>query len=187
MADPYFRESYLELAMRASNELPARQECLESRFKKHAPRAIKETHAFAEQAMHQGYPCPRPLLRSKRETTPKQLVAHTTNDEQPATKYAPLENISDSEQANMEVFSSDNDESSQPHKKREMESDSKPASLPPGVLLALSRRSASSLNRPWHQGTKDVRVDPQLNKKAWEAGIKGVPIRLRVRIARKQA
>ncbi|KAK1147616.1 60S ribosomal protein L31B [Aspergillus melleus] len=37
-----------------------------------------------------------------------------------------------------------------------------------------------------HQGTKDVRVDPQLNKKVWEAGIKGVPFRLRVRISRKR-
>ena len=25
------------------------------------------------------------------------------------------------------------------------------------------------------QGTSDVRLDPQLNKKVWEAGIKGVP------------
>jgi large subunit ribosomal protein L31e len=36
------------------------------------------------------------------------------------------------------------------------------------------------------QGTKDVRLDPQLNKKVWEAGIKGVPFRLRVRISRKR-
>ena len=36
------------------------------------------------------------------------------------------------------------------------------------------------------QGTKDVRLDPQLNKKVWESGIKGVPFRLRVRISRKR-
>jgi large subunit ribosomal protein L31e len=36
------------------------------------------------------------------------------------------------------------------------------------------------------QGTKDVRLDPALNKKVWEAGIKGVPFRLRVRISRKR-
>jgi large subunit ribosomal protein L31e len=36
------------------------------------------------------------------------------------------------------------------------------------------------------QGTSDVRLDPQLNKKVWEAGIKGVPYRLRVRISRKR-
>lgn len=38
----------------------------------------------------------------------------------------------------------------------------------------------------YQQGTKDVRLDPQLNKKVWEAGIKGVPFRLRVRISRKR-
>lgn len=37
-----------------------------------------------------------------------------------------------------------------------------------------------------NQGTRDVRLDPQLNKKVWEAGIKGVPYRLRVRISRKR-
>jgi hypothetical protein len=36
------------------------------------------------------------------------------------------------------------------------------------------------------QGTSDVRLDPQLNKKVWESGIKGVPYRLRVRISRKR-
>ena len=39
---------------------------------------------------------------------------------------------------------------------------------------------------PDAKGTKDVRLDPQLNKKVWEAGIKGVPYRLRVRISRKR-
>jgi large subunit ribosomal protein L31e len=36
------------------------------------------------------------------------------------------------------------------------------------------------------KGTKDVRLDPQLNKKVWESGIKGVPYRIRVRISRKR-
>ncbi|KAH8625504.1 hypothetical protein IG631_19383 [Alternaria alternata] len=36
------------------------------------------------------------------------------------------------------------------------------------------------------RGTNDVRLDPQLNKKVWESGIKGVPFRLRVRISRKR-
>lgn len=36
------------------------------------------------------------------------------------------------------------------------------------------------------QGTHDVRLDPQLNKKVWECGVKGVPFRLRVRISRKR-
>jgi len=35
-------------------------------------------------------------------------------------------------------------------------------------------------------GTTDVRVDPQLNKKVWEQGVKGVPYRLRVRISRRR-
>jgi Ribosomal protein L31e len=42
------------------------------------------------------------------------------------------------------------------------------------------------LTQIFYQGTKDVRLDPQLNKKVWEAGIKGVPYRLRVRISRKR-
>lgn len=36
------------------------------------------------------------------------------------------------------------------------------------------------------QGTSDVRLDPQLNKKVWECGIKGVPYRLRIRISRRR-
>ncbi|KAF2863935.1 60S ribosomal protein L31 [Piedraia hortae CBS 480.64] len=35
-------------------------------------------------------------------------------------------------------------------------------------------------------GTSDVRLDPQLNKKVWECGVKGVPFRLRVRISRRR-
>ena len=36
------------------------------------------------------------------------------------------------------------------------------------------------------QGTSDVRLDPQLNKKVWEQGVKGVPYRLRIRISRRR-
>lgn len=36
------------------------------------------------------------------------------------------------------------------------------------------------------QGTSDVRLDPQLNKKVWEQGVKGVPYRIRVRISRRR-
>ncbi|KAF3764741.1 hypothetical protein M406DRAFT_356645 [Cryphonectria parasitica EP155] len=35
-------------------------------------------------------------------------------------------------------------------------------------------------------GTSDVRLDPQLNKKVWEQGVKGCPYRLRVRISRRR-
>ncbi|KAI0126877.1 putative 60S ribosomal protein L31 [Xylariales sp. AK1849] len=34
--------------------------------------------------------------------------------------------------------------------------------------------------------TTDVRLDPQLNKKVWEQGVKGVPYRIRVRISRRR-
>lgn len=72
----------------------------------------------------------RPLLRRKRETTPDQLVAPTTSEEQPAMKFAPVENLSDSEEADMDVSSSDNDDASHPRKKRALDSDNKPASEP---------------------------------------------------------
>jgi large subunit ribosomal protein L31e len=35
-------------------------------------------------------------------------------------------------------------------------------------------------------GTKDVRVDPKLNKAIWSHGIKNVPRRIRVRLSRKR-
>ncbi|CAK7221713.1 60S ribosomal protein L31B [Sporothrix curviconia] len=35
-------------------------------------------------------------------------------------------------------------------------------------------------------GTADVRLDPTLNKKVWESGVKGVPYRLRIRISRRR-
>merc|ERR1712014_99588 len=35
-------------------------------------------------------------------------------------------------------------------------------------------------------GTSDVRIDPQLNKKVWENGVKGVDYRLRIRISRRR-
>lgn len=36
-------------------------------------------------------------------------------------------------------------------------------------------------------GTKDVRIEPEVNKACWARGIKGVPLRLRVKLARKHA
>lgn len=35
-------------------------------------------------------------------------------------------------------------------------------------------------------GTKDVRLDPLLNKALWAQGVQGVPRRIRVRISRKR-
>ena len=52
--------------------------------------------------------------------------------------------------------------------------------------LSLERLASCGLILTTGQGTKDVRLDPQLNKKVWESGIKGVPFRLRVRISRKR-
>lgn len=49
-------------------------------------------------------------------------------------------------------------------------------------IMFHARRSLTKLV----QGTSDVRLDPQLNKKVWESGIKGVPYRLRVRVSRKR-
>lgn len=51
--------------------------------------------------------------------------------------------------------------------------------------MALSRSTQLRFT-DFSKGTKDVRLDPQLNKKVWEQGIKGVPFRLRVRISRKR-
>ena len=35
-------------------------------------------------------------------------------------------------------------------------------------------------------GTEDIRLDPSLNKAIWDRGIKNVPYRIRVRLARKR-
>jgi large subunit ribosomal protein L31e len=35
-------------------------------------------------------------------------------------------------------------------------------------------------------GTKDVRVDPKLNKAIWAKGVHGVPTRIRVRFSRQR-
>ncbi|CAO3645955.1 unnamed protein product [Cunninghamella blakesleeana] len=37
-----------------------------------------------------------------------------------------------------------------------------------------------------NMGTEDVRVDPSLNKALWARGVRNVPHRIRVRIARKR-
>jgi hypothetical protein len=54
------------------------------------------------------------------------------------------------------------------------------------VVFAASTKQFEHIMLTYFQGTKDVRLDPQLNKKVWESGIKGVPFRLRVRISRKR-
>ena len=52
-----------------------------------------------------------------------------------------------------------------------------------------ARRTSSQRWAPTNslaQGTTDVRIDPQLNKKVWEQGVKGVAYRIRVRISRRR-
>ncbi|TQS33014.1 hypothetical protein Golomagni_06656 [Golovinomyces magnicellulatus] len=42
------------------------------------------------------------------------------------------------------------------------------------------------LRQAFERGTSDVRLDPALNKKVWENGVKGVAYRIRVRISRRR-
>lgn len=72
----------------------------------------------------------RPLLQGKRETTPEMLT-DGANDT-PAPKFASLEDLSDSEEAEMDL-SEDSEEDSRPAKRRAIasESDSKPLPAPP--------------------------------------------------------
>ncbi|KAK4116173.1 hypothetical protein N656DRAFT_834138 [Canariomyces notabilis] len=50
----------------------------------------------------------------------------------------------------------------------------------PRAIKEIKAFAAKAMN------TSDVRLDPQLNKKVWEQGVKGVPYRLRIRISRKR-
>ncbi|KAH9881343.1 60S ribosomal protein L31 [Plenodomus lingam] len=54
--------------------------------------------------------------------------------------------------------------------------------------VAFKKRAPRAIKeiRAFAEKAMDVRLDPQLNKKVWESGIKGVPYRLRVRISRKR-
>ncbi|KAL4990475.1 hypothetical protein BDW68DRAFT_154297 [Aspergillus falconensis] len=67
----------------------------------------------------------RPLLRSRREATPEQLVAPAAGNEKPAMRFARIENLSDSEEAEMDVSS--DEEESHPRKKRALESNTSTA------------------------------------------------------------
>lgn len=72
----------------------------------------------------------RPLLRSKRETTPEPLVPATqTGEQKPAMRFAPVSDLSDSEEEDMDVS---DDDASHPRKKRALENgDTAPAPPPP--------------------------------------------------------
>ncbi|OJJ02874.1 hypothetical protein ASPVEDRAFT_133301 [Aspergillus versicolor CBS 583.65] len=71
----------------------------------------------------------RPLLRSRRETTPELLVGPESEHAKPGMKFARIENLSDSEEAEMDVSSDENEDEdgeSRPRKKRAVESNNTP-------------------------------------------------------------
>ncbi|THC99300.1 hypothetical protein EYZ11_001206 [Aspergillus tanneri] len=78
----------------------------------------------------------RPLLRNKRESTPELLMAEGTIEEKPTLKFASLETLSDSEEADMDVSddgdeNGDHDEASHPRKKRALETNNSNATRTP--------------------------------------------------------
>ncbi|KAK5696430.1 hypothetical protein LTS12_028565, partial [Elasticomyces elasticus] len=75
----------------------------------------------------------RPLLRSKRETTPEQLKPTESDGQQEGLKFAPISEMSDSEEADMDVSDDDeDDEEAHPRKKRALDTsaDATPAAPP---------------------------------------------------------
>lgn len=75
----------------------------------------------------------RPLLRSQRQTTPELLMAPDAQDEKPGLKFAPVSNLSDSDEADMDLSSDDNDDDNDeapPRKKRAVETASAPPPPP---------------------------------------------------------
>ncbi|KAI8093628.1 ribosomal protein L31e-domain-containing protein [Halteromyces radiatus] len=53
-------------------------------------------------------------------------------------------------------------------------------SLTPQAIKAVKQFAVKQM------GTEDVRIDPSLNKQLWARGVRNVPHRIRVRIARKR-
>ncbi|KAK2848536.1 hypothetical protein FQN49_005630 [Arthroderma sp. PD_2] len=89
-------------------------------------RGGRQHHEFTFRAT----PSTRPLLRAKRETTPDFMGG--PDNEAPAKKFLAIENLTDSEEAEMDVSSADeqaeHDESAQPpRKKRAIEREPEPA------------------------------------------------------------
>ncbi|CAI6004613.1 unnamed protein product [Closterium sp. NIES-65] len=56
----------------------------------------------------------------------------------------------------------------------------KQRSLAPKAIKEIRKFAAKAMN------TKDVRVDVKLNKQVWSRGVRNVPRRVRVRIARRR-
>lgn len=74
----------------------------------------------------------RPLLRSKRETTPEQLKPAESADQQQGLKFAPVSDLSDSEEADMDVSDDDDDDNdaSHPRKRRALDPSSSSNAAP---------------------------------------------------------
>lgn len=72
----------------------------------------------------------RPLLMSKKETTPE-FLGGSKEDEANAKTFMPLDNITDSDEAEMDVSSADEESSQPPRKKQAVESPSGPAPAAP--------------------------------------------------------
>ncbi|KAL5340552.1 hypothetical protein BJX70DRAFT_111876 [Aspergillus crustosus] len=69
----------------------------------------------------------RPLLRTRRESTPELLVATEPGEVKPSMRFARLENLSDSEEAEMDVSTDEEAEAeARPNKKRALESTNEP-------------------------------------------------------------
>lgn len=60
----------------------------------------------------------RPLLRSKRETTPEQLKPAESVDQQHGLKFAPVSELSDSEEADMDVSDDSDNEGDESHPRK---------------------------------------------------------------------
>lgn len=81
----------------------------------------------------------RPLLRSKREATPEQLKPAESDGQQEGLKFAPVSDMSDSEEADMDVSDDGDGDESHPRKKRALDTsagadagtDATPAAAPP--------------------------------------------------------
>jgi non-canonical poly(A) RNA polymerase PAPD5/7 len=72
------------------------------------------------------YPRPtseRPLLTSKRETTPELLLGQSESETKAPLRFAALDQLTDSDEAEMDVSSEDEDGSRPPRKKRAVETD----------------------------------------------------------------
>jgi non-canonical poly(A) RNA polymerase PAPD5/7 len=73
----------------------------------------------------------RPLLRSERQPTPEHFLPADSQDGESGQKFVPVTNISDSEEADMDLSSDEDHDAARPRKKRAVEADNAPAPQPP--------------------------------------------------------